>query len=49
MKKKLLYEVPDVELIELKLDSALMQGGPSAGEAGPDNEYDDQGCVGDDD
>ncbi|MBP5487516.1 MAG: hypothetical protein J6Y06_07815 [Bacteroidales bacterium] len=48
MKKKLMYEVPDAELIELKLDSALMQGSPTPGEAGPTNGYDDQGCFGDD-
>lgn len=41
MKKKLMYEVPDVELIELKLEGYLMQSG-----------YSDQGTVpgtGDDD
>lgn len=27
MKKKLMYEVPDAELIELKLESYLMQSG----------------------
>ena len=27
MKKKLMYEVPDVELIELKLEGYLMQSG----------------------
>lgn len=27
MKKKLMYEVPDAELIELKLENNQMQGG----------------------
>lgn len=39
MKKKLMYEVPDAELIELKLDSALMQGSPTEGEPGEKNSY----------
>ena len=35
MKKKLMYEVPDVELIELKLDSIVMQS-YIPGDAGSD-------------
>lgn len=42
MKKKLMYEVPDAELIELKLDSNQMQGGSPVygnnGEAGSELE-----------
>ena len=44
MKKKLFYEAPDAELIELKLDANVMQANsPNMGGPGPDDEVDDQG------
>ena len=39
MKKKLLYESPDVEVIELKLDATVMQGSLTEGEPGEKNSY----------
>ena len=33
MKKKLFYEAPDAELIELKLDANVMQTGSPTGES----------------
>lgn len=40
MNKKMFYEAPDAELIELKLEEKVIMasGGP-----GPDDEIDDQG------
>ena len=44
MKKKLMYEVPDAELIELKLEGYLMQSGsPVPGAAGGDDDIVDKG------
>ena len=41
MKKKLSYEVPDAELIELRLDEMVLAGSP--GGAGGDDEIVDGG------
>jgi len=44
MKKKLMYEVPDAELIELKLENNQMQNAsPVPGAAGSDDDIVDQG------
>ena len=44
MNKKMFYEAPDAELIELNLDSNQMQNNsPVNGGPGPNDEVDDQG------
>ena len=42
MKKKLFYEAPDAELIELKLDAVVMQGSVNSA----DNGYEDENDLG---
>ena len=44
MKKKMMYDSPEVEVIELKLDFNVMQSAsPVSGGPGSDDEIDDQG------
>ena len=45
MKKKLMYEVPDVELIELRLEETVLTGSPTEGGPGPDDDTIDEGDL----